>query len=306
MAAAEFGRGRSAPGVLRSLRLAILPLGVIALAFAIRWSVVGGLGGSAGQASPLLIDIDRYRQTLGALTRDLAWAFAWVAPSTRELWSTLGGVVVVGAFVSVPLLPRPQAAAAMAGVVWVLGFGLFCAVFRVATISWLAYFPLVGVALIIAAVVDGSTTLLRGASMHWFRRSVAGALAVTISAFCVASLAASPLVREYDQWAIAGEVTRIYTSELAACVASNPRATQVQLVQVPGDFDDGRFENGMLGVTLLEHYTVESALGLAFPDRQFGVTIASWETLRGPAKTLRFNCTAVDERVQLTTIYSGA
>jgi hypothetical protein len=78
----------------------------------------------------------------------------------------------------------------------------------------------------------------------------------------------------------------------------------VILRAAPLALEDGRFETGLMGVTLMESYTAESALRLAFPERAFSVEIKSWETLRAGADSLRFACVPLPpDGVELTTSY---
>jgi uncharacterized protein (DUF3084 family) len=60
-------------------------------------------------------------------------------------------------------------------------------------------------------------------------------------------------------------------------------------------------ETNLLGVTLLEDWTVESALRLAYPGRRFDVHVTSWETLRRGADTLQFTCTRALDSVEFAT-----
>ena len=86
------------------------------------------------------------------------------------------------------------------------------------------------------------------------------------------------------------------------CVAQAPAASQVRLTALPSTYEDGRVETNLMGVTLIEDYTVESALRLLFPNRDLMVHVSSWETLRAGAETLRFSCAMIaPDAVELTT-----
>jgi hypothetical protein len=304
--AAQVDKPRPILHAARVLRVVCPVLVLAGVVFAIRWSVLGGLGGSLDHGSPLSIDLYQYRQTLGAFTRDLLWPFAWIAPSPRELWATLGALLLAAALLSIPWLPRRQAVVALAGTFWIVGFGVFCAVFKITTISWLAYFALVGVALLVASGLEGSSArLAASARLPAHQRAATLVFASALVMFSVSSLAASAVFRNYDQWRIAGEVSRQYTDELSACLSSAPQATQLRLYRVPADYDDGRFENGLLGVTLLQDYTLQSAAQLLVPDRPLSVSVASFETLRQGPDSLRFTCSMRSDRLELTTLYAA-
>jgi len=306
--AARLSRGERLLETLKRLT-SLWPYLVLAgVLFVIRWRVLGGLGGAAENSNLLMIDVDRSGQIVGAFTRDLLWPFAGLASSTREIWQRLAGGLLVALALSLPWLPRRTAVIAGAGAVWVVGFGLFCVVLKIATIAWLAYFSLVGVALLVGGAFEGALDRLRAplAELRWrevIGRGAALGLLAGLAVFGASSLRASALLASYDQWHMAGEVTRRYTDALAACVSTSPRATQVTLRALPSSLDDGRVETSLLGVTLLEDWTVDSALRLRFPERSVAVHVASWATLRGGAETLQFTCLPGQDTVELATVY---
>jgi hypothetical protein len=102
----------------------------------------------------------------------------------------------------------------------------------------------------------------------------------------------SPLVRDYYQWRVAGAFTHQYTQAADDCVARSPETSLVTISGLPSDFDDGREDTLLLAVTLLQDYTVQSALQLHFPDRTFDVTASSSQTLRSSSDVLRISCAA--------------
>ena len=75
------------------------------------------------------------------------------------------------------------------------------------------------------------------------------------------------------------------------------------LIGLPGSLDDGRAETSMLGVTLLQDWTVQSALNLELPDRPLTVRVESTAALRGPAETLKFACSPRQDVVEFATTY---
>lgn len=283
----------------------VLAVGV----FGVRMLVLRGLGGPGNDSDLLIVDWYTYSQTMGAFTRELAWTFAWVASSNREIWPRVAGVSLAGLAITIAWLPRRHALLAAVGVLWVVGFAAFCMVLKVATIAWLAYFSLVGVALVFAAGLEGAferirTPALRRGQHAWVQRAAATVLLIALGLYASTALYASALVRNYDQWQTAGDVTQRFTQALRACVAQAPAISQVRLNALPSTLEDGRYETNLMGVTLLEDYTVDAALRLMFPDRDLTVQVSSWETLRAGADTLRFSCVLFPpDRVELTTGY---
>jgi hypothetical protein len=110
------------------------------------------------------------------------------------------------------------------------------------------------------------------------------------------------LFRTYSQWQVAGDVEQRYMQALTSCVAGAPDASKVNLLRVPGSFDDGRSETNMLGVTLVEEYTAQSALRLAFPDRKLTVHVQSVDTLRDHL-ALRFTCAHKPDGVEFSASF---
>jgi hypothetical protein len=288
----------------------LLPFVVLAIGmFSVRMLVIRGLGGTGSESELLIVDWNKYSQILGAFTRELAWTFAGLAASTREIWPRLAGLSLAGLALTIPWLPRRHALLAAAGVLWVVGFAIFCMVLKIATIAWLAYFSLVGVALLFAAGLEGAVArlrapVLRSGELAWLQRAAPAVLLVALGVYALTALYASALVHGYDQWQTAGDVTQRFTQALQTCVAQAPAASQVRLNALPSTLEDGRVETNLMGVTLIEDYTVDSALRLLFPNRVLNVHVSSWETLRGGADTLRFSCVMLPpDAVALTTSY---
>jgi len=195
---------------------------------------------------------------------------------------------------------------------------MFCAVLKVATLGWLAYFSLIGVALLLAAGIEGAVLRLRHVDLADLRgpgRRVVGRLAticgtlssalllVGLLVYAASSLWASALFRPYPQWQVASDVEARYMQALTACVATTPEVSYVSLQQVPGSFEDGSADTVMLGVTLVEQYTAESALRLAFPLRTLNVHADSFATLHEPAPNVQFSCTRLPQGVEFAAAY---
>jgi hypothetical protein len=329
LAARAIGRGAGLYEALKSTRFAIPFLILAAFVFAVRLAVLHDLGGMS-DVDPGFVDPYRYGVLFGAYTRNLLWAFADLAPAPREVWLRLAILIAVSLALTLIWLPRRHAVLAAAGALWVISFGVFCAVFKISTMGWLAYFSLIGVALLLAAGLEGAVAQLRAVlrptgdaralparpGRAW-RSPLAGSgrawhaplanvssviLLVGLLVFAAASLRASALFQAYPQWHLAGDVEQRYMEALAGCVAAAPDATQVSLQRVPGSFDDGRSDTVMLGVTLIEQYTAESALRMAFPDRQVAVHVDSTNTL-GPGAELEFSCAHQGDHINFRALY---
>jgi hypothetical protein len=308
-------------GTARAVALSVPYVVLAAVLFVFRLTVLRGMGGMP-DADLGFVDFYRYGILIGAYTRDLLWAFAPMAPATREIWLRLAAAIVVALALTVIWLPRRHGALAVAGALWVIGFGIFCAVLKIATLGWLAYFSLLGLALLVAAGVEGavstlSTTLAtrptltsdrplfprsRWSTMELIAMAGSTALLIGLLSFAVSAIGASALFRSYSQWRVAGDVEQRYMQALTTCVGAAPDATVVNLQKVPANFDDGRPDTVMLGVTLIEEYTARSALRLAYPDRPLTVRAASVDTLREGA-AMQFTCSPRPGGIEFAASY---
>jgi hypothetical protein len=302
-AGARFANGVSPAAIARGAPR-LLPLVVLMLlVFGMRWFVVRGLGGGSETASLLPPDLEKYSQTIGAFTRDLAWIAAGLASSTREIWPRMAAVVLVGVLACSVALGRRYGVLLVIGTAWVVAFVVFAALLKITTIAWLAYFALVGLALAFAASLEGGLRRLRQPGTGLGRLSSI-ALIVGMSVYGLGTLTASPLVRRYDQWATAGAVTDSLWGALTSCVESQPGATRVVVANLPSTLEDGRVETNLIGVTLVEQYTVDAMLSLRVPQRDFETSIDGYETLRTTADSLHYGCTSpAPDTVRLTTSY---
>lgn len=296
-------------------REAVRRLGVVlpyvlvgAVVFAIRLVVLRGLGGPGDTASILNVDSHKYAQTIGAFTRVLLWQFAGLAPSTREVWPRLAGLLVIGLAATLPWLPRRHAVLCAAGGLWIAGYAVFSMVLKIETVGWLAYFSLFGVALLFAAGLEGAVERLRNGLPGAGRRSAvarsaAALLIAGLGSYALSGVPASAVLHNYYQWQLAGDVTDRYMQALGECIGTDPRVQAVDLSDVPSSLDDGQPETGLMGVTLLQDWTITAALRLVYPGVAIPVHVESWYLLNGSADSLHFSCSRQAGVVKLTTLY---
>jgi len=273
---------------------------VAAAVFVVRYTVLGGMGGSADLSED--IPWDRYTQILGAYTRGLIWSFSGLASANHAVWPILAGGLLVGLGVASVYLPRRQAVLVLVGLGWLVSFGVFAMVFRVTTVGWLAYYALPGLAIVWAAGLEGALGRLRARGPK-LRLVSATALLVVLAGLGLSWLATSALVRGYDQWQFAGDVSRQYVDALTRCTAASPDVGHVRLDGMPSLVDDGQADTNQLGVTLFEGYTIEAALRLLFPHRELTLTVWSRETLRRVGQTFTLACESDSTRVYLVASY---
>jgi hypothetical protein len=305
IAARAYADGADGRTATARCKLAAPYLAVAAVVFIVRFGVLGGLGGNVEDPEQKFI-WDRYTQVLGAYTRDLTWSFSGLASSNREVWPVLAGVLLLGLGIASRYLPRRQGALALLGLSWLLGYALFAMLFRIATIGWLAYFALVGVAIVWAAGLEGAVDRVRegpGLGRPRWRWITSVGLLLTLGGLGLSWLATSALVRGYDQWQFAGDISRRYVDGLYQCAAASPAVGHVRLDGMPSILDDGQADTNQLGVTLFEDYTIHSALHLLFPQRDLTLTVWSRETLRDVHQDISLACASDPTRVYLVATY---
>jgi hypothetical protein len=303
---ARFAAGASVRHALGAVVCAVPLVIAAAVIFAVRNAVLGGLGGGVGLSPFVDVSWEKYAQILGAYTRYLIWAFAWTSASPTEIWPRVGAEVLFGLLVTLIWLPRRHAMLIVLGTLWVVAFGAFCAVLKISTMVFVAYFALVGLALVFAAGLEGTLLRLRFPPRNMWTDNGArtrGAALVLLTGLAFAAgmwLWTSPLMRDYYQWRVAGDLNQQYTDAAGKCVSQAPQVSLVNITDLPSDFDDGHEDTLLLAVTLLQDYTVQSALQLNFPQRSFDVSAISAQTVRKP-DALRISCAANGNRVELIT-----
>jgi hypothetical protein len=122
-----------------------------------------------------------------------------------------------------------------------------------------------------SAVLVGASSQLLMCLGHTDRPARGAAAAgLFCIAFLMASLAAySPLVRSYDQWRSASEITERYLNELQGKIERAPTGTVVRMKRAPRRAGGGG--RGLVGVAGMADYSVDAWAQLSFPERRIQV-----------------------------------
>jgi hypothetical protein len=186
----------------------------------------------------------------------------------------LGLGLLAAALVAAGLLARRDARsdASMASVrpvtlsmAWIAGVA---ALYSVGIIfqPWYLLNAVAGSALLVGAL--SQALMLLGSSDRPARGAAAAGLLCI--ALLIASLAAySPLIRSYDQWRKASEVTERYLNELQGKIERAPTGTVVRMSRVPRRAGGRR--RGLVGVAGMAEYSVDAWAQLSFPERRIHV-----------------------------------
>jgi len=286
--AAWFTPQSSVPPRLSVYARTITPFLILGVAlFALRFAILGALGGHAG-VDIFSTNFEEYRVMLDRYTLFVFWPFHQFYPER-----TIGWLVLVAALVGVLALalrfvdPRIRVLVGV-GLAWAVGFGAFFILLRHIAGPWYMYYPLLGFALAIAAAAEGVwLTLTRPIRTEAVAGLGLGALA---GVYALGSLATSPLARPYPEWHAAGLVMREYLAGIRTCTDGLPDGVSVTLWNSPALFDDGSDESALLAATMIEGFTYDAWIHLIRPDAHFNLYIGQPLTYRSAPADLQLSC----------------
>lgn len=280
--------GASRRGLLAgALRLAV-PLAAAALAvFAVRFQVLGALGGYRG--SDFAPDLGSYRVLVNSLVTWLFWPLRGLHPESDRVWAVVLAAVLALAAVALWALPRPQRVLALLGAGWALTFALFFVALKTLAGAWYLYYLLIGVALLVAAAVDGVKWSRDLVGSRW-RRAGLGLAAGVAALFVGIAVVGSPFVRRDDAWEAAGALTRQYLTAAIACGRDVPAGQTLGLRQIPADVARGTEAADLLGIGYVERYTARSAFRLLSDTPELDLAYVGRQTLPDVHATVDLAC----------------
>jgi hypothetical protein len=274
------GVGGSGARTLRALRRALPHAAAAGLVLAVRWSVLGGIGGSdradLGQAPARVLEV------LPAIACRLV--SGWGAlPSALVTAAVVGGVAAaMGAVLAAAARGRRPSDATQtidaaaggalrlvgAGVLWMLLTSLpYAAVEKIA--DWYLLVPAVGWALLMAGTAAAITHGVRAA-----RRPVRG-LATAAALGWVALVGWQSCfglwIQEAPQWRRASEIGSGFLDELRQRIDATPDGSVIRIANRAQKyrFEAGSRTNGV--VFILAGYSVRAWAELEFPERRIRV-----------------------------------
>jgi hypothetical protein len=284
-------RDGSARPPLGAVARLVAPYALLALlALGLRLAVLGTLGGYKGVPIASL-DPSAYRAVLAGYARFLLWPVHDLFPTGSSAWAWLLAALLLGLLgLSARLGGRPGVVLAL-GCAWVATFALFHAAVKTFTGAWLAYFPLVGLSLIAAALADVALAPLPAARSRPGRFAPSLLLAAMLGLWGVLVARDSPLLMRYDAWHAAGAITDQYLAAARDCMRDAPDGARLGLANLPGALDAPGSATDLLAPTLVGSHTVESALRLAYPERHFAVVQTSSDVVPAGRDRVELACT---------------
>lgn len=268
--------------------------------FAVRYAILGSLGGHY-DVDIFTANFEEYRVMLDRYILFVFWPFHHFYPERTVGWVALvvGLVALIGA--ALTFVDSRRRVLVGVGLAWTVGFGAFFILLRHIAGPWYMYYPLLGVALAVAAVADG----LWSAFHRRVRREGMATLALggLAGAYTLGSLVTSPLVRPYAEWHAAGAVMQQYLAAIARCTDGIPGGVSVTLWNSPAKFDDGSDESELLAATMIEGFTYDAYMRLIRTDEQFNLFIGQPLTYQTVPADLQLSCdwAAPDRRRVIAT-----
>jgi hypothetical protein len=177
-----------------------------AIALAMRVLAIGDLGGYGTATFPTLDALPIYWDKLGKYFTELLYPLP-VRPGTVAGIAML--VVLVGGVVTAWVLPRKERYLALVSLLWVYAFALFYALLKVYAGSWYLYFPLIGVALGLAAMASGGFAR-RPRRIALLPLGAASLVVINV-------LVSSPLFTPYPEWAQTTALINDYLRHVDTC-----------------------------------------------------------------------------------------
>jgi hypothetical protein len=177
-----------------------------AVALAMRVLAIGDLGGYGTASWPSLAAVPIYWEKIGKYFTELLYPLP-VRPGTVAILAML--VVLVVAVGTALTLPRKERYLALVGVLWVYGFAVFYALLKVYAGSWYLYFPLIGGAIVVAALASGGLAR-RAERIALAPLGLAGLIGVIV-------LVSSPLLSAYPDWRLTTVLIDDYLRRVDTC-----------------------------------------------------------------------------------------
>ena len=271
------------------ITLSFLALEVVA--FAIRWRILGGLGGYYGSES--------VRGRLDGLLEfyvrpyvtDVLWPFQPVMPDRLRDWLLLLAVVLAVVIVALAAASGQRRTLAAFGLVWQASFLALYAAVHTSLSAYLLYVPLAGFALLVAAVLDAVGDRLRS---NWSEVSVGG-VATTLSGFGAAALLlgvlwTSPLRASYSEFRDASFVSDEFIRQAIPCIASAPPDAPVVVAGLPHAIVYGTPESQFMDAFVFERYSLESVLRVYASDVTRSVEVLDSQEVVAPPTTVNVSC----------------
>ncbi|MBV9173591.1 MAG: hypothetical protein JOZ81_26300 [Chloroflexi bacterium] len=262
---------------------------VEAIAFTIRWRVLGGLGGYYG-SERFFADFNGLLEYFVRPYVNLSlWPVHWLMPERLRDWLILtiaiAGVIGLG----VASLPRRMRLLVVLGLVWQVAFLALYVVFHTSLDGYLLYVPSVGLALCLVGIVDGAVARLR-LEPNRLRRVALAASGGLVALFCLAVLRTSSFIEPYPEWEDAGYVSSAFLDQFVPCVRGAASGARVSVDNLPHRIDYETDESHFVDAFMFEPYSLEAALAVLAPDIHVEIDATSVQDVNHRPQRVALTC----------------
>jgi len=276
---------------------------VEAVAFGVRWSVLGGLGGYNGSATAMGSTQGIIEFFVRPYVTDVLWPFQWAMPNRLRDWLLVLACLGLVLAIATAGFRRPRQILVVTGVVWQAAFLLLYAVVHTSLSPYLLYVPLAGLALVVCGLLDGAPDQIRRAvrASPWSGLTRACAVVSTAgSALLVLGvLRTSALLTEYPEFRDAGSASNQFIDQAIPCLASVPAGTVVSVENLPHRIDYASSDSQFIDAYVFEAYSLESVVRLLAPDTRVQVEVRSTEDVNVRSPTLAVTCSQAGDQWQV-------
>jgi hypothetical protein len=222
----------------------LVPAAVVAVGM--RVLALGDLGGYGTATFPSVAAIPIYWDKFAKYFIDLLYPL----PIRQGLMAAVAiTLLFVCVFAVATVLPRQERLLVWLGLAWVYFFALFYAALKVYAGSWYLYFPLIGAAIAIGAMVQGGLAR-RPERIAWVPVGLAGVMTAVI-------FVSSPLITPYPNWVETTVLMDDYLRHVDTCTESGDPPL------APPDHDA---RAAFVNPTGLLDYSVTAYIALKFPQ----------------------------------------
>ncbi len=300
---------RARSHMLRRVMLTTVGFAAVeAVAFGLRWAVLGGLGGYLGPdtGKPLFVNIVEF--TLLPYARLVFWPVRGVFDGTPRELLVLSTASALELGLVAWTMKRHQAWAIGVGITWQASFLAVYVLMRTSLSGYALYLPLAGFALVLGAVGEGSVARARGAlrtHLAWRWSSsvvlpVAAAAAVGTAIVAAGIIRSSWLFSSYPEWQEASAASGQFVTLLAGCLSDVGPSGSGRLDGLPHTVDLGTDTSDLLQVSILEPFSLESLIRLQGFEPPIQLYVWSELDIRTPGRPLALTCESRDGHPQIT------
>jgi hypothetical protein len=277
---------------------------LVAIAFWVRWRVLGGLGGYLGTAALLGSSQGIIEFFVRPYITDVLWPFHSVMPDRLRDWLFLIGLVGLVVVIATAGFGAQRRFMVIAGVIWQAAFLALYGVVHTSLSPYLLYVPLAGLGLLVTGLLDGAADRLKqSTAVHLWAgfTSATGLVAGAGSAFLLLGvLRTSALVTDYPEFRDAGSASKQFIDQAIPCLASAPAGVVVSIDGLPHRIEYASAESQFIDAYVFEAYSLESVQRLLAPESRAQIVVRSTQDVTRRPPSLAVTCSRAGDQWQIS------